>query len=85
MHEQIWIAPDGGREVRVGFVSQSKVPQIFRAIHGLPQGTQQNRLQQLVVGPAPDLLQQLGVVLGLRGDPTPELQSELAQEFAQIG
>ena len=44
MREQIWIAPDGGREMGVSVVTQAKVTDIVGAIHRLLHRAQQHRL-----------------------------------------
>ena len=56
---------------------------VVGAVQGLLQGAQHHRLQQLVVGPTLDLLQQLGVVLGLGLVAAAQVQAEAAQEFPQ--
>ena len=46
MHEQIWVAPDRRREVRVILVRQTEVADVVWAVDGLLHRAQQNRLQQ---------------------------------------
>ena len=84
MHEQIGITADRRGEVGVVLIGQAEVTDIIRAVHGLTQGTQHDRLQQLKIRPWLDLLQQLGVIPGFRIVTTIQTQPEFAKETAQI-
>ena len=78
MDQQIGIAPDRRREVRVVLVRQSEVADIVGAVHGLPQRAQHHRLQQLRIRARLDLLKQCAVILGRRIFAAGQTQAEFA-------
>jgi hypothetical protein len=80
MHQQVGIAADRRGEVGVVLVGQAEVADVVRAVHRLAQRAQHDRLQQLEIRARLDLLEQLGVVLGLRIVAAAQRQAELAEE-----
>ena len=73
--------------IETGLVAsgETEVPGVVRGVYGLLQRTQQHGLQQREIGPRADPREQLRVVLRLRRVAAAQLQSELAEEFAQRG
>ena len=64
--EQVRVAPDRRREVRIRFVRQAEMPLVVRPVLRLRQRTQQHRLQQLEVRALAHAVEQLGVIGGRR-------------------
>ncbi|VWC36931.1 hypothetical protein BPS26883_06741 [Burkholderia pseudomultivorans] len=84
VREQVRIAADRAREVRIGFVGETEVADVVRAVHGLLHRAQQHRLQHLRVGPVADLRHQRGVVARMRLVAAAEREPHAAQERAQV-
>ncbi len=61
------------------------MPDVVRAVDRLAQRAQHHHLQQLLVRPVLDLVDQLGIVLGVGFVATAELLAEGGEEVAQLG
>ena len=83
MHQQVGVAPNRRRKVRVLFVSQAKVAGFFGAIYGLLHGPQAHGLQYLEIRTITRLRQQVHIVFGAGVFPTFQMQAQRFQIFAQ--
>ncbi|MDR8762404.1 hypothetical protein FEP90_04105 [Burkholderia multivorans] len=84
VREQVRIAANRAREVRVGVVRETEVTDVVGAVDGLLHRAQQHRLQHLRVGPVADLRHQRRVVARVRRLAAAERQAHPAQERTQI-
>src|SRR5690606_17793646 len=75
MREQVWVATYGRREMGIGGISQPEVPDIFGTVYGLLHRAQAHGLDEVGIGAACSLLQQLlvicrlGIVTPFEGEP----------------
>ena len=85
MHEQIGVAADRRREMRVRLVGKSEVPDVVGPVPCLLQRAQQHRLQQRIVGAVLDADQELRVVGRGRAVAAGKGQRAAREEVAQRG
>src|SRR6266481_8591546 len=83
MYQQIRITAYRRSEVGISLIAQTEVPDVFRLVLGLAQGTQHHGLQQPGIGTTLDALEQLGIIGRLRIIFTGQLQAEFLHELAQ--
>src|SRR5690606_14569609 len=83
VHEQIGIAANRRREMRVGREREAEVPDVLRLITRLAQRAQDDRLDELGLGLARDVLDD-AVDLLRRHAARPDLESDGAQKRDEL-
>src|SRR5690606_26470374 len=83
VREQVRVAADGRREVRVGIVREAEVAGVVRRVDGLLHRAQQHRLQQCRVRARPHLRGQFGVIARRRLVAAAQREAHAAQELAK--
>ncbi|CAJ7112911.1 Uncharacterised protein [Burkholderia pseudomallei] len=84
VREQIGIAANRAREVRVRVVRETEVADVVRTVDRLLHRAQQHRLQHLRVGPVADVRHQRRVIARVRRVAAAQREPHVAQERAQI-
>ena len=88
MHDQVGVAPDRRREVRVVLEREPEVPDVPGLVDGLRHRADDRGRDQARVGAVAELRQQVPQVLGRdllgRRQPEPELAQELPQRLEPV-